>query len=411
MKNYEDLDINFYEFVKNNLHQNPRELYLKVHAKEYPFPAELGVVQIECRKKTSSKLEEYIRDVGFIFPSVQVAEQSTHQAVAGYHAKIAGKGKRILDMTGGLGIDSFSMCRGGNNVICVELDSERAGAIAHNSKHLNIENIDIIEGDSIKYLEENPEENYDIIFVDPARRDVANRRTYFFKDCLPDILSHFEVIKRRGKRMMVKGSPILDPRQISHELPGVTEIHIVCVKGECKEVLAICNLEAEGFSEDFRIIIADIMESSEVKLISSFSLMASDAGSSGAPLATEDDIRSGRYLYDPNAGLHKIRCANEICRQFEGMKRIGINTDLYISDIKYKDFPGRVFEIEYLPTKKDYRNLKGTRADVAERNYPLSADQLRNKLKLKSDETNYVIACRAYSKDTPILIKCRKLEK
>lgn len=412
MKKYEDIDDKFYEFVKKHIVDNPKSLLLKKGIAEDGDATRFAIVQIECRQKTKSKLEEILQEERFLFPCLQAAEQASHQSVAAYHARLAGSGQKIIDLTGGLGIDSFAMACAGNEVTTIELDGERAAALRHNSRLLAPDHMEIIEGDSMAYLGAHPEAHFDIAFVDPARRDDTGRRAYFFKDCVPNIIANYSLISRCADRLLVKGSPIIEPKKVMEELPGVEEIHIVSVKNECKEVLTICNLQRDARATEVEaecvLTAVDLSNDSHAPELSRYSLRVSQLGQSDAPIAERCDIHPGAYLYDPNAALHKIRCATKLCADFNGLKRLSANTDLYISDNLHPDFPGRRFRIESIPDKKECKAMTGSRCDVATRNYPLSAEQLRKKMKLHSDTESYIFGCRLGKKEEALLIKCRK---
>jgi hypothetical protein len=62
-----------------------------------------------------------------------------------------------------------------------------------------------------------------------------------------------------------------------------------------------------------------------------------------------------------------------------------VNTHLYTSHQLVENFPGRVFEIECVnPKENDVKKFfADSKANVATRNYPLSADELKKKFYLK----------------------------
>jgi len=411
MKNSLEPGINFYDYVKNNAFADTRGLILAMRDKCNDFSVEFAVTQIECRRKTQRKLMAFLSEDRFLFPSLLAAEQSTHQCVAAYHAMFVGKDKKILDMTAGLGIDAFTMARAGNRVTAVELDPHRAEVLEHNARLDSNGPVEVIEGDSIAWLSGNPlQRHFDIIFVDPARRDSDNRRTYFFKDCLPDIVSSFDVISASADKILIKASPIIDITQAVREVPGVSAVHIVCVKGECKEVLLVSEPEIKTDTGDIDIVAVDIDETPDlsVRIISRLSFKMSSLVEK-APLVTLTDIIPGTFLYDPNAAVHKLNCAGVLCNAYKGLKKISYNTDLYWSTDLKRDFPGRVFRIVSIPDKSALRSLAGAKCEVATRNYPLTSDQLRKKLNVRSGMTDFIFGCKAGEKGRPMLIKCSRV--
>ena len=89
----------------------------------------------------------------------------------------------------------------------------------------------------------------DVVFIDPARRDMYNRKMVSLHDCTPDVVDLVETHGRaslHGATVMIKLSPMLDISMIINELPNIAEIHIVAVKNECKEVLILLRPNYDG---------------------------------------------------------------------------------------------------------------------------------------------------------------------
>lgn len=409
MKKSIELSADFWNYIKNNSSKDCKYLLLRDSDKNLRFPLDFAVTQIESRQKAGRKLSVFTSIDNFIFPTVLAAEQATHQCVAAYHAQLVGHNLDVLDMTAGLGIDAMTMASLGNKVTAIELDDWRLDVFKHNISVSNLTNINPVSGDSVEWLSSGDGKNrhFDWIFVDPARRDHDNNRKYFLKDCLPDIVSAWPEISKHAYRIMVKASPIVDLNMALREIPGISEMHIVCVRGECKEtLLLIDHLETEP---TIKVIDLNENASGNAEPISIFSLPYS-ALNNDSPIATEADIRSGNYLYDPNAGLHKIACAKELCRQFKGLSRVSYNTDLYVSDELYIDFPGRIFMIQDLISGKKQKSLKGERIEIAVRNYPLTAEQLRKKLKTAPGiNDRFVFGMRVGQKQNPTLVDCLRI--
>lgn len=405
----------FWEYVKTHTADDPHKLILSDSGKNVGFSVEMAAVQIECRRRTRRKLAMYLEEERFLFPSLLAAEQATHQCVSSYHALLAGTGHKMLDMTAGLGIDAFRAAVAGNEVTAVEIDAERAAALRHNRSVLGLDNMKIVEGDSLAYLTTGAGANrhYDIIFVDPARRDALKNRTFLFKDCLPDIVTNYDLIAKHAHKVMVKVSPVIDIAQSIRELQGISEFHIVCVNGECKEVLIV--IEADKMSRDPIIDpiikVADLKDLTDgrVEHITRWECKFSEL-SNEAPIAEPEDFLAGNYLYDPNAGLHKINSAKVLTGSYADLRRAAANTDLYVSLQLYEDFPGRIFKIDGELDKAAQKALKGEQREVATRNYPLGAEDLRKKLKLKpGGNGRYIWGLRAGRKAQPLLIEAARL--
>lgn len=394
----------FYEYIKNNSNADPKQLYLSVDGRDLGFQAKLAVMQIECRQKTAHKLSSFTRYDEFLFPSVLASEQSTHQCVAAYHASLVGSGLSVVDMTAGLGIDAFSFARAGNRVTAIELDHERAATLRHNAEVLRT-NMVVVEDDSLVWMRDRRTGSFDVLFVDPARRSSDSRRTYFFRDCIPDIVSNISELRSYAPVMMVKASPILDIHQIIKELSGVTSVHLVCVKGECKEVLVICDSSMSDKDPEITAIDMESNDEAAVKIRSEWKTRFSKLGNA-CPIATHTDMTSGTYLYDPNAAVHKLNCSAAICKDFPELKKLSYNTDLYCSSTLYESFPGRIFVISSILDRRSIKSMKRAQCMIAVRNYPLSAEQLRKKLNASQGETTVIYGCSVGAPAKPTLLMC-----
>lgn len=223
------------EFIEANRGLTGAEAMLRAGSGAHGFDLREAATQIDCRRKCAGKLPGFLKHSRFRFPDPLSAEQCTREDVARFHASLIEPGERVLDMTAGLGIDAMSLALGGARVTAVEIDAARAQALRENAALLGAQ-LQVLFADSRKVLEELPEP-VDTIFIDPARRDSAGRRTYGFADCTPDLLSLLPLIMSRCSRLLVKASPLLDVTQILRELPGVSRLRAVEAGGECKELL------------------------------------------------------------------------------------------------------------------------------------------------------------------------------
>ncbi|MDE6495882.1 MAG: hypothetical protein K2L30_06575 [Duncaniella sp.] len=107
------------------------------------------ILQAECRHKTARKLADTLACEDFRFPSLSVAEMATSDVVAREHCRLVSPGDRVIDMTSGLGIDTFAFARSGCDVTAVELDPVTAREIIHNAAVLGLDNVRIINDDSV----------------------------------------------------------------------------------------------------------------------------------------------------------------------------------------------------------------------------------------------------------------------
>ena len=82
------------------------------------------------------------------------------------------------------------------------------------------------------------------------------------------------------------------------------------------------------------------------------------------------------------------------------MQKLDVNTHLYCSETLVSGFPGRVWKITQ---RLNAQMAKDQMANVLCRNYPLTPEQLKKKLRLRDGGTAFVIGCRVAGKPTVFL--------
>ena len=105
------------------------------------------------------------------------------------------------------------------------------------------------------------------------------------------------------------------------------------------------------------------------------------------------DDENAAYLYEPNASVMKAGCFGLLTQRFP-VKALANDSHLFVTHDLVEDFPGRRFAITAITTmnKKELgRALKGiTRANIAVRNFPMPAQQLRQRLRLQDGGDCYI---------------------
>lgn len=408
-------DSDFFTFIDSNSHSDISKLRLKYHGKNLNFNLSLALLQIECRKKCNSKLKMFIANGKTLFPSLVASEQASHEAVASFHASVASGNKTILDMTAGLGIDSFAFASVAEEVVSCEIDIDKASMLEYNIRTLGINNINVRCIDSLDYISRG-DRRFDMIFVDPARRGLQNSRVYNFRDCQPDIISEMRMLLSKAKTVMIKASPLLDISQTLRDIPYVRTIRAISVKGECKEILieaSFCDKAKEADSITAEAI--DLNNDGSINSRFTFFKIRTDNDLSALPgnspevrYATPDDLLPGKYLYEPNASMMKLAPWYELSGRYPSLKKAAPSSHLFVSDSIIPDFPGRSLVITEIPDKKRLKSLKGHHINVSTRNYPLPASDLRKKLGVLEGDDIFLYATRL-SADQPITLLAKKI--
>lgn len=392
--------ISFSDFVRNHVNDDPATLRLKYRNKPLGFDPEFAIMQIESRKRFRKKLQEAISCSGFLFPSVLSGEQASHESVASFHSSLIPDNATVADLTAGLGIDAFTIASKAGSVTALEIDSLKAEILSLNSKEMGIANLNVVNADSIKWLQENPDRSFDIVFIDPARRGDGNSRLYNLRDCSPDIILNQDMLLGRTKAIFVKASPMLDISQTLRDFPSVSSIKCVSVDGECKEVLLELRKNCRHISFDA------INLHSDGEMISRFTYSSEEQGKETL-WADMTDLRENTLLYEPDASMMKFSPWKIISQRFDPIKKLGPSSHLFVSDSLFSDFPGRILRLKGVLTKKDLKPLKGEKINVAVRNYPIAADLLRKKLSLQEGEDMFLYGTRIG--EVPILLLAERV--
>lgn len=375
------------EFLRSHADDDVNGLRLKYagrKATDLDFNLDLAFVQIEARKKARKKLPSFIANERFMFPTVLSEEQASNEAVARYHASLMAPESTILDLTAGLGIDDFEFAKAGLTVTACEIDTLKCEALQHNAAVLGLtDRITVENCDSIEYLQHHVGK-VDVVFADPARRDDTGGRVHALGDCRPDILTAMPDIMNVSNRLIVKASPLLDISLVRNTVENLSKIHIVCFRGECKEVLM--DISSGSTFQGIKVVDLD-----RERVISSFDFDTHIYSEEGTVRYFSGSSPAERkYLYEPNPGIMKVAEWAALSKAYPDLEKCDQNTHIFLSDTFYAGFPGRILEIASLPTKRDLKGLKGTKINVVARNYPLSAPEISRKYGIVSGGRDYL---------------------
>ena len=349
--------------------------------------------QVEGRERTKDKLPTFAANEDWWYPARLSCEQCSSELTARYKASLLsplalgeGKEERLLDLTGGYGVDTYFLSEQFIHTDYVEQNEELCRIAAHNfalSQKSKVErqklSIAIHNTTAEDFLLSSPcgEAGWGLIFLDPARRDSHGSKVFRLEDCTPNVVELLPTLLAHSKRLLIKLSPMLDLTQAVMSLSQVNwDIHIVAIKNEVKEVLLLSGGTGQ-------ITTIDLAQKDQA-----FVFTREEEQHCGL------DIRDGKlanYLYEPNAAILKAGAYKLVAQRF-GLHKLDVNTHLYTSRQFIENFPGRVWRI----TEK--QNLK--QANVLTRNYPLTPEQLKKKLHLRDGGTAFVIGCRVAGKPT-----------
>ena len=402
------------EFVAMHRNEDVRELALKAKRVE-GLDLPLALDQIAGWQIARKKLPQWASCEGIVYPPHISMEQCSSQFTAQYkseiaqtllapaatvRARVSDSGESVMqtaksafqlsdspesdtlvakramvDLTGGFGVDFSYLARGFSQATYVERQRHLCDLAEHNMAALGLDQARIVCGDGVEYLRQMGP--VDFIYLDPARRDEHGSRTYAIEDCTPNVFELRDLLLAKSQYTLVKLSPMLDWRKAVADFDGtVREVHIVATGNECKELLLVLGQQMHEEPSAPRVFCVNDNQRIDYD---------SAAYTQGLRIGGKPLPEAKNYLYEPNASIMKAGCFDLVEERF-GVTQVGPSSHLFVSATPVADFPGRGFAIEAIGgmNKKDIKRLlNGTKqANIAVRNFPLTAPQLRKKLKL-----------------------------
>lgn len=386
-------------FIREHENDDVRQLALK--AKSHPhinFPFVLK--QIAGRQIAKQKIPLWYQLTDIIYPQHLSLEQSSSERTAKYKTNLVRNGNTLIDLTGGLGVDFSFMSRKVDKAVYVEKQTGLVELAKHNFRELGINNTCIIEDSAENYLN-NLDTVDNIIYIDPARRNSSGGKTVFLEDCTPNLIEIDELLDMKSSRTIIKLSPMLDITHALNSLKNISQVHIVSINNETKELLLI----KEETSGEPSIHCVNLLNNDNQEIFVFFKTKENNA-----IINFTETVSS--YLYEPNSSIMKAGAYKSIASAFN-LKKLHPNSHLYTSDEYIIDFPGRKFSVKevFSPNKKDTKeNLKKlSQANVSTRNYPFSVAEIRKQTKLKEGGKDYIFAT-TLSNEKKVLILCEKAE-
>ncbi len=394
-----NLDTDVEQYIKAHHKEDVHRLALQLRGN---VNANYILRQIDGLQRLRHKVPLWAKISGIQFPQHLSIEQCSSEATAIYKYEVAKRllpdGGRFVDLTGGFGIDFYFIAHNFDQTVYVERDAELCRLAKNNFSLLGLNDVDIHCSDASAYITDMA--HTDLVFIDPARRSDVGRKVVRISDCSPDIRSLFPTLKKKANFIMIKLSPMLDITTAIHEIPGISEVHVVGNASECKELLIICpgsvnetfykNTTARIFCHDEQ---------------ASYSFFTEEEKHVKAVYATQIEA----YLYDPSPTVMKSG-ALRLLTSWYSVKKVSTHSHLYTSDTFCESFPGRKFRIISARgfSKQELSHFKNTQANLAVRGFPDTTENLKKRLKIKDGGDVYIFACQDI-KGKKLLIEAKKV--
>lgn len=375
------LNIKVQDYINANLNTDLHALLLK----NSPFSdvSMHEIVQQIKGKQVALKKFPFLLKEGILFPPQLNLEQSSSEKTAVYKSGLL-KGEKFVDLTAGFGIDAYYLSENFNEITLVEQNPDLLEIVRNNWNVLG-KKATFINQKLEKFLAEN-KEVFDVVYLDPARRDNNRNKVFLLEDLSPDILAIREELLSSATQVVIKLSPLIDLKYLASVLPAIFRIDIIAVKNDVKEIVIFLSNQ-----KDNKISCNCVnLESDEPVFKFIFDEEENAVAEYGEP---------EKYIYIPNNAILKAGVFNLISQK-TSLKKLHPNSHIYTSDSKIKDFPGRIFEMEVIDAKKIQ---KKSQYNIISKNYPLKPEEIKKKYNIKDGGEKYLIFTQ--SKKGKIILK------
>ena len=302
-------------------------------------------------------------------------------------------GKRCLDLTCGLGIDTLHFSKHFEAVIAIEQNEVLAEVVRFNLGLMSIQNVEIVTNTAENYVNAYENEPFDLVFIDPARRDGVGKKVFLPEDCSPNIVALLPKLKEISKRILVKMSPMYDVDAAIRQFPDVASVTVLSIDNECKEVILDFQTGLGNF-ENFPNLTPKII--AKIKYGNSFLTIEKMDKVLENAVNTEGVV----FIIEPDVAFYKARMLSSFYDVFLKNKEaiLTASNGFFLSkNMKEEQIPARTFKVIetwiYNPKKikAQLKYLNINALNVVQRNFPFSTQQIRTALNVKEGGDLFLI--------------------
>jgi 16S rRNA G966 N2-methylase RsmD len=357
----------------------------------------LILIQIGLRQQIQSKLPTFYANKNCLYANKINVEQCSSEKTANFKASLV-RGRTFIDLTTGMGVDSLAISAQFENGILIEQNESLAKITAYNlNQQFQKSHLQVLGGAKAEAYLTEINEQVDLIYLDPARRDSNGGKVVQLNDCEPNAIQLLDILVHKGKNILIKTSPLLDIELACKQLKyHVSDVYAVASNHECKELLFLLNNTQH---ENYKIHAVNLDDQNAFEatknLINNTEIKYSE------PL---------QYVYEPYVSLMKTSLHNVLTQHYPIFK-LHPNSHLFTSEKCIDHFPGRVFKLNFKckPNKKDIEKYVPTfKANITIRNFPGTVNELRKKLNLKEGGEQYLFATTLLNNEK-VLLGCSKI--
>jgi hypothetical protein len=327
-------------------------------------------------------VDKFSADASRMFFTEDALQQASNPLVRQYRAQNV-TAQRILDVCCSIGADSLTFARTGADVHGLDIDPVRITIAQHNA-HVLGSSATFAVADVIQGIPDG----YDLIFFDPARRDVQGKRIYDVEQYIPplSLIENWNI-----PQIMVKLAPGVDIAQI--ERYG-GEVQFISVNGDMKEAVLHLGSECPGLT-------AVLLTSEQTHI------WRRDGVEPDVPIAEPQG-----WLCEPDPAILRANLVKDVTHQCNGAM-----LDESIAYFTTSEKPDSVWVrawqiVDWMPF-----NLKKLKAYLREHNIgnitvkkrgsPITPEELTQKLKLKGNSSCTLVLTQLQGE--AIVIICKNL--
>lgn len=329
---------------------------------------------IKAHHKAPSKLSTFYRN-DLILLEENLA-QSSHIFIAQFRAKYLDP-QHLFDLTGGLGIDALAFLDHGSRVCHNEITPSLSEIARYNFQKWFPDTKDIAFStlSAEKCLHQVTSEAW--VFIDPSRR-INGRRILDWREYQPRLDELIPELEKRKCNIACKVSPMCDISALFSSFPKLSEISVLSLHGEVKELLLLWRKHPDRQKISVHCLGNQHSEQSRLRYFH-----VDRNATYKAPILTQNS--AGMFLYDPDPALIKARLLPKLAYEYGGFLNTANGRIAFFSE--QKNLPGRWFHVVEISDAK-IRSLKkraamiGLGAEIHAANFPEKASTLKKKLAL-----------------------------
>ncbi|MGR3809928.1 class I SAM-dependent methyltransferase [Jiulongibacter sp. NS-SX5] len=346
-------------------------------------------------EKLKKKLPKWAENPDILGASLVNIEQSSSGETAEHKFRNE-SGELAADLTGGFGIDSYFLAQKFKSVHYCEPNTELYTIVKHNFEALGIDNVIYHNCTAEEFLDQNLS-GLDLIFLDPDRRSEKSSKLVRIEDCSPNLLEINNTLLNKAAKFLVKYSPLLDIQLAINSLNAVTEVEIIAVKNDVKEL--IFSLQQTKEPVEISLQCFNFTDTERQQFDFSLQQEKNAQVSFGEPQS---------FLYEPNAAIMKAGAFKSIANQFNLLK-LASNSHFYTSDQLINNFPGKILKIHqiYSANSKELKKLKGEKFNIISRNFPAKPETLKKKYRLIDGGDRFLVFTQNH-KNEKIVVSCTR---